>query len=90
MIDETKRLTFAFGSKERRDFYDDVRRFVEASLAPYTVVEKMISIYRGRRRLRWKVTLLSRVSARMREGQSFAEALARFIPPEEVALLEAG
>lgn len=90
MIDETKRLTFAFGSKERRDFYDDVRRFVEASLAPYTVVEKMISIYRGRRRLRWKVTLLSRVSARMREGQSFAEALARFVPPEEAALLEAG
>lgn len=90
MIDETKRLKLSFGSKQRRDFYDDVRRFVDAGLAPYTVVEKMVSIYRGRRRLRWKVTLLSRVSSRMREGQSFAEAMTRFIPPEEAALLEAG
>jgi type II secretory pathway component PulF len=90
MFDEHKRLAFAFGVVQRRDFYDDMRRFVEAGLAPFSVIEKMIQVYRGRRRLRWKVKLLTRVATRMREGKAFSEALARYIPPEEAALLEAG
>jgi len=83
-------LRFRFNTRQRRDFYDDMRRFVEAGQPPFEIIEKMISVYRRRRRLRWKVALLKKVAGKMRDGSPFGLAMLPFLPNEEATLMSAG
>jgi type II secretory pathway component PulF len=79
-----------FNTRQRRDFYDDMRRFVSAQLAPAVIVEQMVAVYRKRPRLRWKVAMLKTVKARMDSGQSFGVAMSPYLPTEEATLLQSG
>lgn len=83
-------LRLRFNTRQRRDFYDDMRRFVVAGIAPAKIVEQMILVYRKRPRLRWKVSILKQVKSRMDAGQQFGFALGPFLPSEEATLLQSG
>lgn len=83
-------IRWRFGLKERGEFYADLGRFMSAGLAPFGVLTTMLERYAPRRRLKWKVTLLRRVTRAMREGSPLAKGLQPFAPPEEIAMLMSG
>jgi type II secretory pathway component PulF len=81
---------FRFNGKERSAFYEDMNAFVTSGLPPFQIIERMVMVYRSRRRLRWKVDMLRSVAARIGEGRSLASAMKAYVPAEEAAMLEAG
>lgn len=90
MSQSDRMLRWRFGLRERSAYWDDMAKFVAAGIAPFTVLTDMVKVYSKRRKLRWKGEMLRRTSRRMEDGTALADALSRYIPPEEAAMLASG
>lgn len=89
---DLNRLTarLAFNATRRANFYADLAAFDAAGHAPFRALEKMRSVGRRRRSLRWLMTILDSALRSAARGGSVAESLRPWIPGEEAAMLVAG
>jgi len=87
---ETFKLRLSFGAQRRMEFYGDLAEYDAAGLPAFTVMRRILEVSRGRKRLKWMADLMTAVLKRAGEGKGVADALAPYLPPEEVAMLAAG
>lgn len=82
--------TFRFGASRRVDFYEDLLSFVQAGMPPYQALEDMHEVTSKRRSMRWLTNVLGPTLADGRAGKSLSQAMQRWLPSEEAALMSAG
>lgn len=88
VADGWKRLTFT--DRRRMGFYQDLANANEAGIAPIAALTRMRDVSAPRRSLRWLVRLLNPMLEAAANGQSFANAVRPWVPPEDAAMLSAG
>ena len=79
-----------FNTRRRIDFYEDLRSFVSAGLPPFQALGDMLQVSSKRRTMRWLTNILRPVIEEGRAGKSLPQAMRRWLPNEEAALLMAG
>lgn len=79
-----------FNTRRRIDFYEDLLSFVKAGLPPFQALGDMHEVSRRRRTMRWLTNILRPVIEEGRAGKSLPQAMRRWLPNEEAALLMAG
>lgn len=81
---------FKFNAKRRVEFYEDLLSFVQAGMPPFQALEDMYAVTRKRKSMKWLTNILEPTLQDGRAGRSLPQAMGRWLPSEEAALLSAG
>lgn len=83
-------LRVSFNVKRRQTFYSDLASFVAAGIPPQQALQQIAKVAKPRRSLRWLHKLMTIALRELANGRNTAQALQKWVPPEEAALLLAG
>jgi len=79
-----------FNTVARCDFYAAMASFLDAGIAPYPAIERLLDVARRRRGQRHLVAIYADMIRRLTNGQSVGSTLAAWVPATEAAMLVAG
>lgn len=79
-----------FDAKARAEFYTDLAAFDAAGITPFDALADMRTTSARRKSMKWLHLIVSSALVAAANGAGFAQAMRKWVPPEEATMLMAG